>query len=73
MKKTYREHFAACSEPWASKALQYMEEDGQTAEYQTYKLSDAVGGAFLWSATSEGVSYWRSIYWKVKQKESDGT
>lgn len=71
MKKTYRQHLTECTEPWASKALQYMEEDGQTSEYESKHLSDAIGGAFLWSATSEGVSYWRSIYWKIKATEKN--
>lgn len=71
MGKTYRQHLAECAEPWAAKALQYMEEDGQTSEYKSEYLSDAIGGAFLWSATSEGVSYWRSIYWKIKEQEKN--
>lgn len=71
MKKTYRQHLKECTEPWAADALQYMEEDGQTSEYESEYLSDAIGGAFLWSATrpGQGVTYWRSIYWRVKATE----
>ena len=71
MKKTYRQHLAECAEPWAADALQYLEEDGQMADMETEYLSEAIGGGFLWAATKQGVSYWRSIYWKVKAKEND--
>lgn len=73
MGKTIKQWFEECAEPWAQDALQYLEEYGQMADIETEYLSEAIGGGFLWSATKpgQGVTYWRSIYWKVKATEKN--
>lgn len=61
MKKTVEQHLQQCDEPWAKKALKYVE----SSEYRNelvLKLSDAIALGFIWSYTDEGRVFWDKIY-----------
>ena len=67
MKRTVKQHLQECAEPWAEKALKYIESSGWKLDL-VENLSDAVNRGFTWSSTEEGHTFCYNIYFELVEE-----
>lgn len=71
MQKTVKEWLEECTEPWAAKAIKYLEEDKRALIVIASSLSAALRVGFNWWQTDEGYTFWYNIHFDLEQKENN--
>lgn len=65
---TARQLFETLPEPMRTRAIKNAE-DTRSANVEFQDLKEAIGEAFSWEKTNEGVTYWNNFYNTLKYNE----